>query len=92
MGSPPGFLHRSRQHLADTELSYLGHMRVALGIGGRLFFAGIACILHGFLPGSFTNTASTVVRRIHAGLPAAPAASDVTAHLPGNLGNAARET
>ena len=59
-------LSRRRQHLAENQVGYFGHMRFALGVGAQLLVAALACILHGILPGIFTDTASTAIRRLHA--------------------------
>jgi Family of unknown function (DUF6356) len=68
MPSTPRLLDRSRNHLAETRLSYPGHLAIAFGIGGRLVLAGLACLCHGLVPGLFTDTASRAIRRLHAGL------------------------
>lgn len=70
MENRPGLVAGSRDHLAETSLSYFGHMRVAFGIAARLMFAAAACLLHGLIPGAFTDTASRTIRRLNAGLDA----------------------
>ena len=52
---------RSRLHLAEANESYLKHLRFAAGVGLMLVAAGLACIVHGLLPGLCTRTASRTV-------------------------------
>jgi uncharacterized protein YjeT (DUF2065 family) len=52
---------RSRTHLLEAGESYLEHMRFAVGVGLMLVAAGLACIIHGLLPGLCTKTASRTV-------------------------------
>lgn len=54
-------LRRTRTHLAEANETYLEHMRFAVGVGMMLTAAGIACIVHGLLPGFCTRTASRTV-------------------------------
>ena len=75
-------LSRSREHLAENQFSYFGHMRFALGIGAQLLVAAVACILHAFLPAIFTNTASTAIRRLHATLASHHVSSGTPANHP----------
>jgi hypothetical protein len=58
-------LARSQAHLREAGLGYTEHFGVALGIGSSLLTAGAACLLHAFLPGIFTDKASSLVRRLH---------------------------
>lgn len=57
---------RSRDHLLGAEEKYLAHLRVASGIGATMIGAGIACVIHGIVPGIFTNRASNVIHRLNA--------------------------
>lgn len=46
--------------------SYGEHMGVALSFAGPLLLAGLAALVHAFLPFLFTTTASATVKRLHA--------------------------
>lgn len=52
-------------HPASVGESYLEHLRSATGFGARMFFASIACLLHGLFPFAFEKTGSNCVRRLH---------------------------
>ena len=51
----------SKAHLAQAGEDYLEHMRFAVGVGLMLVAAGLACIIHGLIPGCCTRTASRTV-------------------------------
>jgi hypothetical protein len=50
--------------------TYLAHMGVSWRFSSRLLAAGLAGMVHGLIPGLFERTASTMVRKLHAQLPA----------------------
>ena len=50
--------------------SYLAHMAVSWRFSSQLLVAGLAGMIHGLAPGLFERTASTMVRKLHAQLPA----------------------
>ncbi|MBV9748917.1 MAG: hypothetical protein JO157_08885 [Acetobacteraceae bacterium] len=56
---------RGRTHLQEARLDYLAHLRRATGFGAALMGAGLACFVHGLIPGLFTNTASRTILRLH---------------------------
>jgi hypothetical protein len=68
MADQPKMFAGSREHLDETGLAYLPHMGVAFGIGTSLIRAGLACLIHGIVPGAFTDTASRTIRRLHESL------------------------
>lgn len=53
------------QHPESIGESYGQHFQAAFPCGAKLFFAGLACMVHSILPFLFVNTASDVVKRIH---------------------------
>lgn len=53
------------QHLHDIDESYSQHAGHAFYIGLRLIVSGIACLVHGLLPGLFMKTASNTLADIH---------------------------
>lgn len=53
------------EHPRSVGESYLDHMAVAFGFGGRLVAAGIACLLHGIFPFLFAKTGSETVGDLH---------------------------
>lgn len=50
--------------------TYLAHLRVSWRFSSQLLVAGLAGMIHGLAPGLFERTASTMVRKLHAQLPA----------------------
>lgn len=56
-----------RDHLDEVQESYFGHAGHALSISARLMKAGAACLVHAFLPGLFTRTASRCIADIQQG-------------------------
>jgi hypothetical protein len=53
------------RHPAAVGESYGEHLAFATGFGGRMVLAGLACILHGFLPFLFVRTGSRAVLELH---------------------------
>lgn len=60
-----GVFTRSRAHLRSAGEGYFHHLRVASGIGATMVSAGATCLLHGLVPGIFTDRASRTVRRLN---------------------------
>ena len=54
------------EHPEAAGESYVEHMRVALSFSGPLLMAGLAALVHAFLPFLCTSTASTTVKQLHA--------------------------
>ena len=54
------------EHPEAVGESYTEHMRVALSFSGPLLLAGLAALVHAFLPFLCTTTASRTVKRLHA--------------------------
>src|SRR4051812_2791674 len=55
---------RSRAHLATVGETYWQHLRYAAAIGGLLVAAGLACLVHAFVPAWFETNASRAIRRL----------------------------
>ncbi|WP_262273593.1 MULTISPECIES: DUF6356 family protein [Microvirga] len=53
-------------HPDSVGESYFEHMHVALSFAGPLLAAGLAALVHAFLPFLFLTTASRIVKRLHA--------------------------
>ena len=53
-------------HPESVDETYLEHMRFAGGFSGRLFLAGLAALVHAFLPFLFEKTASSMIRDMYA--------------------------
>lgn len=49
------------EHLKNSNVSYLEHLKFALSAGVRLIWAGVASLLHGIYPGLFPGTAAKTV-------------------------------
>ena len=62
-----------REHLAEIGMSYGAHRRRAWRIGSRLSVAGVACLVHGLVPGLFRDKASKTIEDLNAELMAAAA-------------------
>lgn len=54
------------KHPRSVGETYLQHARVALGFGGMLFTAALACAVHAVVPGIFQRTASGIIVKLHA--------------------------
>lgn len=52
------------KHLKEVNEKYFKHLIEASLISLSLMVASIACILHAIFPFIFTNTASTIMRKI----------------------------
>jgi len=52
-------------HPASVGETYLEHMGHATSFGTSLILAGIACLIHGLIPGWFISTGSNTIRRLH---------------------------
>ena len=64
--SRSSLIGHSRDHLRAVGESYFQHMRFAATVGSLMVVAGISCILHGLVPGIFTDRASRTIRHLHA--------------------------
>ncbi len=53
------------EHPASVGESYFQHMGMAFGFGGRMFIAGIACMLHGLFPFLFVCTGRKCIEDLH---------------------------
>lgn len=62
-----------RRHLEETGMGYGVHMKRAWRIGGALLVAGGACVVHGLLPGLFTDKATRTITRLN---------DEIKAHAP----------
>jgi hypothetical protein len=68
------------EHPASVGESYGEHLFRAVYFGSRMVFAGIACLVHGFLPFLFVRTGSRAIAELNdrmvvnrrIGLPALP--------------------
>lgn len=57
-------ISRSRAHLGDAGEGYWQHFRFATTFGLMAAAAGFAAIIHAFVPGMCTHTASRIVRHL----------------------------
>ena len=53
------------RHPAAVGETYGEHLVFATGTGGRMILAGLACIVHGFLPFLFERTGSRAILDLH---------------------------
>ncbi|HEX9448227.1 MAG TPA: DUF6356 family protein [Dongiaceae bacterium] len=54
-----------RDHPKSIDETYLQHMRVATGFGGRMLLASLACFIHALVPGLFVRTGSLAIAELH---------------------------
>ncbi len=52
-------------HPASVGETYFQHMGMALGFGGRMVFAGLACLMHAFFPFLFKCTGRKCIETLH---------------------------
>jgi hypothetical protein len=52
-------------HPAEVRESYFEHMGQAGGFGLRMIAGGIACLVHGLVPGLCVKTGSRVIGDLH---------------------------
>jgi hypothetical protein len=52
-------------HPAAVGESYLGHLCAALTFGVRMLGAGLACMVHAFLPFLFVDTGSRTIAELN---------------------------
>lgn len=57
-------------HPASVDETYFEHMRFAFGFAGTMMAAGLAALIHAFIPPLFETTASRLVRKMNARLEA----------------------
>lgn len=55
----------SKQHLEDSKCSYIEHLKFAIYAGFLLIYAGIASVIHAFIPGLFKGTAAFIVIKLY---------------------------
>lgn len=53
-------------HPAAVGETYGQHMGFAMGVGGRMILAGLACMMHGLFPFLFERTGSRTILALHA--------------------------
>jgi hypothetical protein len=52
-------------HPASVGESYIEHLITASGFGTKMILAGVACVIHGFLPAIFRNRGSDAICVLH---------------------------
>jgi hypothetical protein len=53
------------EHPESVGESYFQHMGMAFSFGFSMLGAGLACIIHGLIPGLFTTTGRTTITCLH---------------------------
>lgn len=51
-------------HPREVGETYFEHMAVAFGFGRRMVVGGLACFVHGIVPGLHKRTGSTIIRAL----------------------------
>lgn len=57
--------HLFTDHPQSVGESYVEHLGMAGGFGGRMILGGLACLVHGLLPFLFTKTGSRIITDLH---------------------------
>jgi hypothetical protein len=52
-------------HPASVGETYFEHLITASGFGTKMVLAGVACVIHAFLPAIFTNRGSDAICALH---------------------------
>ena len=55
----------SKQHLNDTNETYIVHFKAALKIGFIMLYGGFQAILHAVIPGILTKSASDKIKKLY---------------------------
>jgi hypothetical protein len=58
-------LHRFIDHPTSVNETYLQHMAMAFGFGGRMLLGGLACFVHGLFPWLCLTRGSDTIRTLH---------------------------
>ena len=56
---------KAKLHLETSGITYREHMSFALKAGIMLLYAGVASLIHAFLPSLFAETSARVVGRLY---------------------------
>ncbi len=64
MHAIPRFFTSFRSHPASVGETYFSHMRFALGFSSILLLAGLAALIHAFIPPLFETTASRMTLKL----------------------------
>lgn len=52
-------------HPASVDETYFEHLMHATSFGGRMIVGGIACLVHGLVPGLCVKTGSRTIAALH---------------------------
>ncbi len=58
-------LRAFQEHPESVGETYIQHMRMSFGFGGRMLLAGLGCILHGIFPFLCVRTGSKTINTLH---------------------------
>lgn len=58
-------IRSSKKHLEDSKTTYFEHLQFALYACVLLFYAGIASLIHAFVPGWFKGTPAFIVIKLY---------------------------
>lgn len=52
------------KHLTEVNKTYFQHLVIAVSSGVKAIGAGVALIIHAFIPSIFTDTGSTIIKNL----------------------------
>lgn len=58
-------LKSSKHHLENSQCSYIEHLKFAIYASLLLVYAGIASLIHAFIPALFKGTAAFIVIKLY---------------------------
>jgi hypothetical protein len=61
----PSMLRRFTDHPASVNETYLQHLGMAFGFGGRMLVGSLACFVHGLFPWLCLSRGSDTIRSLH---------------------------
>ena len=64
-GTMQRMFRRFTDHPATVNETYLQHMAMAFGFGGRMLLGSLACFLHGLFPWLCLTRGSDTIRALH---------------------------
>lgn len=58
-------LKSSKKHLEESQTRYVEHLKFALYASSLLLYAGIASLIHAFVPAAYKGTSAFIVIKLY---------------------------